>query len=466
MSRKKLNVVFFFTDDQRYDTIRALGNNQIFTPNIDCLVTSGVSFTNAYIAGGSHEAVCMPSRAMLHTGRELFHLDRSGEQIPSDHALLGEAFQREGYRTYGTGKWHNGSSSYARSFTDGAEIFFGGMEDHWNVPACDFDPSGTYSAKPIANAPAYSNDLSFRQCDHIKAGKHSSELFADAAIDFLRDYESSDPFFMYVSFMAPHDPRTMPRKFLEMYDPSVLPLPGNFLPEHPFDNGALEVRDEFLAPHPRMPQNIRTHLAEYYAMISHLDEQIGRVMAELTRRGLAENTIVLLAGDNGLALGQHGLMGKQNLYEHSLKIPLVVNGPSIPANETRDAPVYLYDVFPTLCDLTGIAIPESVDGRSFATAIENAEVQTRDSLFFAYERYQRAVRQGRMKLIEYVVQGVRHTHLFDLEEDPFEKNNLAGIGSNARILAQLREQLQKRSASCGDMDSYLGKTFWSGYEDQ
>lgn len=148
---------------------------------------------------------------MLMTGRTLYHLDAQGQSIPEEHVLLGEALQAAGYRTFGTGKWHNGPRAYARSFTNGAEIFFGGMDDHWNVPACDFDPEGRYNnVRPFIRDPFGGGAVATRHVDHITPGKHSSELFSDAAISFLEGYDGHAPFFAYVAFMAPHDPRTMP----------------------------------------------------------------------------------------------------------------------------------------------------------------------------------------------------------------------------------------------------------------
>ena len=127
MSNQKPNILFFFTDDQRFDTIRALGNTDVQTPTLDQLVAQGTTFTHAHIPGGTSGAICMPSRAMLHTGRTLFHLDGAGQSIPNDHIMLGEHLQANGYRTWGTGKWHNGPASFARSFSDGAEDIFWGM---------------------------------------------------------------------------------------------------------------------------------------------------------------------------------------------------------------------------------------------------------------------------------------------------------------------------------------------------
>ena len=328
---RRPDIIFFFTDDQRFDTIGALGNPTIHTPNFDSLVERGTTFTHAHIPGGTSSAVCMPSRAMLHTGRHLFHIEGAGESIPSEHITMGEALQNAGYHCFGTGKWHNGPASYARSFNAGGQIFFGGMEDHWNVPVHDFDPSGRYdSTIPLCIDPWTTKEIRVRPGDHVTAGKHSSELFADAAIEFMENYTSENPYFMYVSFMAPHDPRVMPDEYRDLYDPEQIQLPENFSGGHHFDNGALKVRDELLAQFPRDPGEIREHIADYYAMITHLDAQIGRVIDAVKQRGSLENTIIVLAGDNGLALGQQGLMGKQNLYEHSLRVPLVFSGPGVP----------------------------------------------------------------------------------------------------------------------------------------
>ena len=148
---KKPNIVFFFTDDQRFDTIGGLNNPAVETPNLDRLIERGTAFNNAYIMGGSSGAVCMPSRGMLHTGRSLYHIQGRGESLDPEHTTLGQTLQASGYTCFGTGKWHNGTAAFARSFNSGAEIFFGGMNDHWNVPACDFDPNGEYLTKPKIN---------------------------------------------------------------------------------------------------------------------------------------------------------------------------------------------------------------------------------------------------------------------------------------------------------------------------
>jgi arylsulfatase A-like enzyme len=432
--KKPLNVLVLFTDDQRFDTIRALGNSAIQTPHLDTLVHSGTSFRNAFIMGGTSGAVCMPSRAMLLTGRGLFHIEETGRSIPEAHVMMPELFRENGYETFGIGKWHNGRKAFSRCFTGGAEIMFGGMSDHWNVPVYDFDPRGSY-------AEGY---------DHITEGKHSSELFADAAVAFLENHRFSAPFFLYVSFTAPHDPRTAPKEFLDMYDPDKMSLPSNFLPRHPFDNGEMTVRDEMLAAFPRKPAEIQKHIAEYYAIISHLDVQIGRILECLQRSGQAENTLIVFACDNGLALGQHGLLGKQSVYEHSVHVPLIFKGPGIPEGEQRDDLCCLTDIFRTVCEWTGISHPDSAEGESLAPAIKNQTRKGREALYFSYRHFQRALRFRRWKLILYNVQGAKHTQLFDLENDPWEMHNLAQDPSQADRIREMTEVLKSMMAEADD----------------
>jgi arylsulfatase A-like enzyme len=211
---------------------------------------------------------------------------------------------------------------------------------------------------------------------------------------------------------------------------------------HPFDNGEMEVRDEKLAAKPRLPAEIRRHIAEYYAMISHLDYEIGRILDALRSTGEYENTIIILAGDNGLAIGRHGLMGKQSLYEHSVRVPLILRGPGVPSGEVRDTLCYLLDIYPTLCEFTGGTPPASVEGKSLRGALDDPALRVRDHLPLAYGTVQRGVRNDRYKLIEYVVRGERHTQLFDLAHDPDELINLAGRKDMADVIRSMRQLMQ------------------------
>ncbi len=465
MASKTPNVLVLFTDDQRYDTIAALGNDAISTPNIDRLVARGTAFTQAHIPSGMHGAVCMPSRAMLHTGRSLYHLDGTGETIPERFALMGETFAREGYATFGTGKWHNGPRAFNRSFADGGEIMFGGMADHWNVPMCDYDPSGEYDNVRPSTPDAYGSNRTMRlHVDHITPGEHSTDLVAETAIGFLEGVDPSTPFFAYASFLAPHDPRTMPQRFLDMYDPASVELPESFAGEHPFDYGVRSIRDEELEAYPRTGDAVRRHIAEYYAMISHLDDAVGRMVGAVEERGLLDDTIVVFAGDNGLALGRHGLMGKQSTYEHSVRVPLVFAGPGVPAGATSDAFVYLFDVFPTLCELMGIGSPDTVEGTSLVPAMTDPGAGPRDDLYFGYGELVRSVKSRSHKLICYAYESQNHVQLYDLAADPAETRNVAGLPEHAEAFRSLLARVEELRDAWDDRQSEWGRAFWDRWE--
>lgn len=438
--KRKPNFVILFTDDQRFDTIRALGNSEIHTPNMDRLARRGLAFTNASIMGGTQGAVCVPSRAMLMTGQSLFHAARNTGATPGDKSapgpfhLMPEVLRQNGYTTFGTGKWHNGPKLYNRCFGTGANVFFGGMADQLTTPVQDFDASGAYPKDRIRTP-----------------GKFSSELFTDAALGFLEKQKAGDPFLLYCAYTSPHDPRMAPQKFASLYDPAKLKLPENFLPEHPFDNGELKVRDEMLAPFPRTPRVVREHLAGYYAMVSEVDAQIGRVLDAVERSPFANDTYIIFAGDNGLAVGQHGLFGKQNVYDHSIRVPLMIAGPNIPKNQRTGAFAYLFDLFPTICELSGIPIPEdTVDGASLAPVFKDPTDRLRETTFHAYRHFQRAIRTREWKMIRYTVNGKETTQLFNLARDPWEKTNLASAPENASKIRELSAKMMGWQKRTGD----------------
>ena len=471
----KPNVLFIFTDDQRFDTLSALGNSEIETPNLDRLVAGGSTFTHAHIMGGTSPAVCMPSRAMMLTGRDLFSIDGQGQRIPPEHTAMPEWFRSNGYATAHVGKWHQDRESHTRCFSTGAKIFgfkkkqgwYEACNGHWHIPVHDFDSNGEYASDGGYNDPPVEPfDAPFETTK--RGGRHSVEVFTDAAIDFILEYPGSEeaaedkPFFLYLAHVAPHDPRQYPARFRERYNADTVSLPPNFAPRHPFDNGELLIRDELLEAHPRRPDTVRQHIADYYALIALIDENIGRILGCLEETGQAKNTIIVFSGDNGLAVGQHGLMGKQNLYDHSVRVPLLFAGPGIPEGKTAHAWCYLLDIFPTLCSLTGLPIPKSVQGKDLLPAMQAPSTVLRDSLHFAYKGVQRGARVGRHKLIEYVVNGKRTTQLFDLDADPHETANLAIQPEHAETVDLLRKELKLWQSELGDTQE-MGRQFWSEY---
>lgn len=431
------NIVMIVADDHRFTGVHAFGTPTVQTPTLDALAARGVTCQRTYIMGGLTEAVCIPSRACLLTGANVLRASMRPEigdaeglmTINPALATLPATMRHAGYHTYSVGKWHNDPQAFADGFCDGSRIFFGGMSDHWHVPVHDFDPLGVYAA-----------------ADRYDTGQFSTTMFSDAAIAFLQDYQRDEPFFLYLAYTAPHDPRTPPPGFDDRYDPANIPLPENFLPVHPFDNGELRVRDELLAPWPRTPEIVRKQIADYYGMISHLDAEVGRVLATLAQREDAANTIVVYTADHGLAMGQHGLMGKQNLYEHSVRVPMILAGPGLPAGTRIPALTYAADLFPTLCTLTTTPIPATVESRSLMPLITGARDSLRSSVFALYKDVQRMVADGRWKLIRHYRSAERQVgsdriQLFDLKDDPWEMHDRSRDSAQQEYLYRLAEKL-------------------------
>lgn len=452
-------MLFLFTDDQCYDTIHALGNEHIHTPNIDSLVSSGVAFTSAYIMGGSSPAVCAPSRASLFSGRTLWKVENQGKwdyNISDKNKTLPQVFRENGYITFGTGKNEPGRGGhFARSFNAGDKILFYGMtKDQYELPLSTYSPTADYS----------------KEKEVMHSGKHSSEIYADACIEFLKKQtDRKDSFFAYVSFQTPHDPRQSPAKYRDMYKNEEMLLPTSFKNKHPFDNGMLRVRDEGISGFPRTPKKVRAEIASYYAMVTHTDAQIGRILEALEASGKKDNTLIVFASDNGLAVGKHGLMGKQNVYDHALHVPLIISGPGIPKNETREQFCYIYDLYPTLCEQAGLKVPETVQFSSLNKVIGDSEASHREHLYFAFMNWQRAIRKGPYKLIEYCVKDKRHTQLFHLTKDPQEINNLAAETQHADTIKELRTLLETERVRLNDgntpfeFTNQQGVDFWKIY---
>lgn len=443
MSRRP-NVLFLIADDHRASAIGAYGDPTVRTPTLDRLCTEGASFRRNCHMGGLSGAVCVPTRACVHTGAHVFRASVGNDindretlnTLDPGHTYLAELFRQSGYATFATGKWHNDAASFARSFGEAENVFFGGMDSHFAVPIQDYDPSGRY-------------DKSRQRL----ADQFSTDLFGDAAIRFIERQDGSRPFFLYCAFTAPHDPRTPPHDWADVYRPEAMPLPANFAGIHPFDNGEMWVRDEKLAEFPRTAEETRRHIAEYYGMISDMDEKIGEMLDALSRSGLAEDTIIVYTADHGLSVGQHGLLGKQNLYDHSVRVPMILRGPGVAAGKKVDALTHAYDVYPTLCELAGLEIPESVDARSFLPLIEGTIGETRPYLHSVYKHVQRMAQDQAWKMITYLSdgdQGSDRTQLFHLASDPWELIDLSEDMGAAAERIRLERELVRWQEEMGD----------------
>jgi len=426
---KRPNIVFLFADDQRADTIGAHGNPHIQTPNLDQLAADGFSFRRNYCAGSFSGAVCVVSRTMLMTGRHWMNLPANKPASNwGDATVLPALLTTSGnYNSFIVGKWHNGRGTLDKSFTNGRSIYMGGMANHADFQVQDLT-DGKLGPKR-------------------DAGGFSSTVFADEAVKFIQNAGSDHPFFLYVAFMAPHDPRNPPEKYRQMYYEKRPPLPANFLPQHPFKNApqATSGRDESLAPWPRTKEVISDQLCEYYGLVTHLDEQVGRVLKALKESPHADNTIVVYTADHGLAMGSHGLLGKQNVYEQSMRCPLILRGPGIPSGKSSTALTYIHDLYSTICDFAGIKTPDGIDSQGLNSIMNGQVASIRESLFLPFQDNQRAVSNGKWKL--HIYPKINHRLLFDLSNDPHELNNLAADPAHkadAERMQALMESWRKR----------------------
>ncbi|MCE9610359.1 MAG: sulfatase-like hydrolase/transferase [Chthoniobacter sp.] len=406
---KRPNILHIHADDHRADGLGAFGHPVLKTPNLDTLVARGFTFTHCYTMGSMIGAVCLPSRTMLLTGKSWLRIpQRGGGGAGEADRSLPKVMSRAGYETWHCGKGGNEYTVGVRAFDTNLL-----MDDH-------------------------SPDLR----------RGSSERHADAAVKFLRERQTEKPFYIYLAPPVPHDPRVAAPEFHGLYPARDIPLPPAFMPLHPFDNGEMIVRDEKLAPWPRTPEDTKQQLADYYACITGLDHHVGRIFDELKKSGQWENTIIIFTGDNGLSVGEHGLFGKQNLYEFGgMHVPCVIAGPGIPQGKS-EAFVYLMDLFPTLAEFGGAALPDSVEGQSLVPIISGKETKVRDLCYTAYTNCQRAVRDQRWKLIRYPL--VNQTQLFDLQNDPHELANLATQPEHAARVAEMMTLLEKEMAAHAD----------------
>lgn len=414
----KPNVLFLFADDMRADSVGALGNPSVKTPNLDSIARRGFVFRNAFCFGGNSPAVCTPSRNMLLSGNAFFRWKEfqppsanpgkkskggpaKGSLAPGDAPNFPLSMQAAGYET-----WHHGKKG---------------------------------NSAPLIQAKFQHNIYLQNDEAERKSGEPGQEI-ADAAIRFFKERDGSKPFFMYLAFGNPHDPRVAAQKYLDLYQRDKIPLPKNYLPMHPFDNGEMAIRDEKLSPWPRTADEIRRTLHEYYATITAMDSHIGRILDALKEGGQMENTIILFSADQGIAVGSHGLLGKQSLYNAAMKSPLFFVGPGIPKGQS-DALVYLFDIYPTVCDLVGAEVPQTIDGRSFRPVLEGKSAGARDELFLAYMKVQRAVIADGYKLIRYPQ--INRTQLFDFMNDKDEIKDLANDPTHKARIASLMAKLEK-----------------------
>lgn len=400
------NILFVVTDDQASATLGCYGNEICSTPNIDRLAAQGLLLTDAHHMGSWSTAVCLPSRTMIMTGRSLWRIPGGGADLSPREAAassLPALFNEAGYDTF-------------RSSKEGTTTF------------------------------QAANGL-FEEVHDTNQGRkpEGSAWHADRAIEFLEDRmkrKDEDPFFLFLGISHPHDPRMGLPDLLEKYGagnygrpPTSVPdhappLPVSYLPAHPFPHGHADVRDEVKVHgilDSRTEPAVRNQIGRDYACIENLDRELGRVLATLEKTESRENTYLFFTSDHGIAVGRHGLNGKQNLYEHSWTVPFIAVGPGIPPGGEATGFVYLMDLLPTFCDLAGIPLPGHVEGQSFRSVLEGKRDRIRDHVYGVYAGGSKpGIRSIKTadgwKLIQYDVNDgtVRRMQLFHLPTNPHE----------------------------------------------
>jgi len=451
---KKPNILFILTDDQAPHTLKAYGNRVCRTPNLDRLASEGITFTSAHHMGSWSGAVCTPSRTMIMTGRHVWRTrglptrnkkgsDHSPDKdlaalTPSDPAYFSmpAIFHRAGYDTFRTCKMGNSYEHANRLFQERRDKSCRGNGD-----------------------------------------KPDSLWHGEQVLTYLRKRQATqdkDPFLIYFGFSHPHDPRYGQPELLARYgatngdltttvNPKSPPLQINYLPAHPFHHGHPNLRDEVRVQGVmtrRDAATIRNELGREYACIEQIDRQIGRVLKQLEAMGELDNTYIFFTSDHGIAVGRHGLTGKQNLYEHTWRVPLIVRGPGIKAGSRALGNTYLMDVLPTMCDLAGIPQSDMMDGLSFKSVLLGRQEQIRDVLYGVYcggtKPGMRAVKKGDWKLIKYdTLDGkVRKTQLFNLRENP---NELLKEHHDSAVAALTNNQPQKNQINLAGDPRYADK---------
>lgn len=431
------NILFIFADDFAYDCVAALGNDQIKTPTLDGLVHGGTTFTHAYNMGSYSGAVCIASRMMLNSGRYVWtsqKLHGQAEQEREAGRWWSQYMKQAGYETYMTGKWHVKASSQ-KSF------------DHQvnERPGMPRDTKEGYN-RPLADGTDPWDPADPKFGGFWAGGKHWSEVIADDTEAFFKHAAAlpeDKPFFMYIAFNAPHDPRQAPQKYIDMYPSNQIKIPQPYIAQYPYGQAMQcppNLRDERLAPHPRSEHAVRVNRAEYYAIITHLDDQIARILDALDKTGKADNTIVVFTADHGLAVGHHGLMGKQNLYDHSVRVPFILKGPGIAVGKQIQTGIYLQDIMPTTLEWAGIKNkPEHIDFKSLNPLLQDGSAEHYNAIYGGYREGQRAITHDGYKLILYPKVPV--ARLYHLDKDPKETADLAQLPESLPVMKKLFAKL-------------------------
>jgi arylsulfatase len=454
--RNKPNILFLMTDQQRGDCIGSDGNRAIRTPNMDRIGQEGVRFSHAY----SSTPTCTPARTALLTGLSPWHHGMLGMVAMANRYPLEKprALRDAGYYTMTIGKQHfspmRNGHGYHRMLLDehcpcgnGPQVY-AAAEARGPIERSDYE-AWFWSQAPTLDPHAtklWWNDFPARPYA-LPEPLHPTNWTGDTAVKFLNDYNGKDPFFLKVSFIRPHSPYDPPERFLRMYQDADLPVAqvGKWAARYETRNSE---RDDIW--HGKLPAGtIRRSRQGYYGSISHVDEQIGRILETLEKRGLLEETLIVFTTDHGDMTVDQNLWRKSYAYEPSSRIPMLMRWPTglIPAarGQVFPQPVELRDVLPTFLDAAGVQPSRPIDGRSLLSLVKSKGEGWREFIDLEHDvcysptNHWNALTDGRWKYIFHAFDG--EEQLFDLEADPHELNDLASATQHEAQLRRWRQRL-------------------------
>ncbi len=443
---KKKNVLMICVDDLRPE-LGCYGNKQIISPNIDKLASEGLLFNRAYC----QIAVCGPSRGSILSGLRPGKINyswRLDKVLPDYATTLPRHFKKHGYATISAGKVYHYNDDdkqgwtkrYTTTFTEPCMGYCSGYQNEENIKYLNnyFEPIDPNN--PLRRSHSV-------EASDTPDGAHPDAMIADDVIGSLRELKKEgEPFFVAAGFYRPHLPFSPPKKYWDLYSREDIDLADNpYMPKNGigFTNWD-ELRRYGDIPNegPLTDEKARELIHGYYASVSFADAQIGRVISELERLGLKEDTVILLWGDHGWQLGEHAMWSKHTNYEVATRTSMIVSVPGVTSGQKTEALVELLDIFPTLCELTSLPKPDYLEGKSFVPLIYDPNRSWKKAAFSYWgrspsmrtERYR--VTKHRKKHPEY-----GDIELYDHEVDPDENFNIAAEKPELvkKLLLQMKE---------------------------
>ena len=432
-SRSKPNLLLLMADQHRADWMGCDGNRAIHTPNLDRLARDGVRFAHAY----SSTPTCTPARAALLTGMSPWRHGMLGyAQVARSYPVeMPRRLREAGYYTYGIGKMHWTPQRNLHGFHSTL------LDESGRVESPDFRSdyrSWFASEAPNLNPDATGigwNDYTARPYV-LPERLHPTRWTADSAVHFLEGYQRPEPFFLKVSFARPHSPYDPPNRWWERYENATLP---------PARAGAWADRfctrsgpaDDMWHGDPG-DAAVRRARVGYSGSVSFVDEQLGRVLEALDKRGWTNDTLIVYLSDHGDMTGDHWLWRKSYAYQPSARIPMLVRGPGAQAGSVNQTPVEIRDILPTLLTAAGLAVPEACDGQNLLTA-RREWIDLEHDVCYDATNHWTALTDGRHKYIFHAYDGAEQ--LFDLTADPHELNDLSGDSAHAPLLGRWRSRM-------------------------